>query len=591
MSLFEHYKATPASVLGQREAALSSVQQLTGIRDDVRRQHEKAMGGILGSLLGAVATTFDPAYQDAEQMARLKLISSASLLEWASDITHYDTAIDGLNERWERASATSFGVDADQYWMHGADIPAAERQRRFDTAVSNARAALLAQLRREKQTLDAGLDDHADEAKAILNKDPSDTTLQSLFQAGLFPLQISLLFPSIDIGKVDIAKLIDNLKEHGLLPSSTDTRNIANLWRIISDGADDPDAFQDAYPELRNGLAAASPDGLAFIFSLLTPDQIRRFDQRLTHGVDGLDDSQFYRLDIYAPILSKLPPDLVTKLVGSVATLNPGFDHTDGYLDGNAPQRSDGTDGWHWGDPTGPLFADDDDGDPTNDYLNIQQGGLGDCWMITNMIASTLKNPSFPTDHVAANPNGTITVTLYDHQGVAHQVTVTNQIVLDGNGHSALAHSSDGSTWATYYEKAMALAYGDDDGGAPDGHGGDDTYDRVDNGNYAGLEWDYARNAAPYVSDYGGEEIDTNYDTVHHAFVDENHPVMVATKSDDTGLPDDLEDSYHTRHVYYVKGFEDGRIILGNPWGPGYPDVRATPEEFEDWFQQASTID
>jgi hypothetical protein len=592
MSLFERYKATPSSVLEQRTAALTSVQQLAGIRDQVSEQHRKAISGIFGILLGSVQATFDPAYQQSDRLSRLKLVASASLLDWAASITHYNDGIDGLNDRWERASASSFYVGADEYFMHGAGLTGEQRQHRFDTAVSNAKAALLAQLKREKHQLDGKLDENANEAKATLTKDPSDETLQSLFQAGLLPLQIGMLFPSIDLTKVDITKLIDNLKENGLLPAATDTRNIANLWNIISAGVNDPDAFQDQYAELRNGLGAASPEGLAFIFSLMTPDQIKTFDQRLSDGVDGLDDSQFYRLDIYSPILAKLPPDLVMKVVGSVPNLNPGFDHTDGFLDGHAPQRPGGTDGWHWGDPgDSPLFAADTDGDPANDYLNIQQGSLGDCWMITNMIAATQKNPGFPTDRVSENPNGTVSVVVYDHQGVAHQITVTRQIVLDENGDGVMAHSSDGSTWPTYYEKALALAYGDDDGGAPDGHEDDDRYDREDNGNYAGLEWDWAKNAAPYVSQYGGDEIDTDYDDVHHAFVDENQPVMVATKSDDDGLPDDLKDSYHTRHVYYVKGFEDGRIVLGNPWGPGYPDVKATPDEFEDWFDSASTID
>lgn len=590
MTLFDHYKATPAEILGSRSDALSDVTRLAAVKDDIREQHRAAHGFVLGLLLAPLETTFDPAYRKVDSISRLRLVSSASLLQWASSVTTYNHQIDVLNAQYESAAGSAFGVDADRYFMHGAGVPMETKERQYDEAVASAKAALLARLRAEKRKLDAELDDAADEAKTTLNRDPDDAALQSLFQAGLLPLQIPLLFPSIDVSQVDVGRLLENLKRSGLLPPETDVRNLQEIYRILSSDAGDPDRLREDFPTLRNGLGAASPEGLAALLSLLDPSQLAKFDATLQEALDDYDDEQLLRLDVYSPLLSKLPPELIPKLLDGVPDLEPGFDSTDAYLDGAAPQRLDSTDGWHWGDPTGPLFAVDDDGDPANDYLKIQQGALGDCWMITNLIAASLKNPSFGREHVQSNPNGTVTVTVYDSAGAAHHVTVTRRIVLDEDGGNALAHSSDGSTWPTYYEKAMALAYGKDEGGAPDDHEGDDRYDREDNGNYAGLEWDWAHNATSYVSSGGGREVDNDYDDVREEF-ESGHPVMVATKSDDEGLPDELKDAYHTRHVYYVKSFEDGHIVLGNPWGPDYPDVRATPDQFEDWFDDASAID
>ncbi len=600
MTLFEPYKATPDAILAQRTDALGDISKLDGLKSDIRAQHRKAHGSLSGILLAPIETLMDPTYQKVEQISRLRLVSSASLLQWATDVKTYNAGIDKLNAEYEAAAGSSFGVDADEYFMHGAGIPLEQKQHSFNTAVVHAKTALLERLKHEKHKLDGELDDNADEAKTTLNKDPSDETLNELYQGGLLPLQINLLFPSIEVDKVDIATLVANLQRLGMLPPGTSAERIASLYATMTSGSTSPmDVLKEMHGTLGN-LDAASPEELSLLVSLLTPDQIAAWDARLK-AVQSLEnrlpgkDGPWLRLDAFHDILSKVSPDLVMKVVAAVPDLNPGFTHTDGYIEGHAPQRDDPASGWHWGDPTGPLFGTDD-GDATNNYLNIQQGSFGDCWMITNIIAATQKNPNLPGEHVSENANGTVTVVVYDKDGNPHDVTVTDQVVLDENGQPVGARGENGSTWVTYYEKALALAYTDDDGGAHVDHDGDPDYDRPDNGNYAGLEWDNAENGAPYVTGHDADGVDVEFDDVKDAFVDDGRPVLVSTYSDDD-VPSDPPDGYVTQHQFYVKevidveGDDNDKIVLGNPWGGDAQDVTVTRDQFEDFFQSGKKLE
>lgn len=503
----------------------------------------------------------------------------------------------GSSPASEETAGSSFGVDGDQYFQRGAGIPLAEREGRFDSAVADAKAALVQRLTQEKRKLDAKLDDDAAEAKTMLNKDPGDETLNALYQGGLLPLQINMLFPGIDVSSVDIAELVASLEGLGMLPPGVDAGRIESLYRAMTSEETNPFEALKELQETFGNLDSASPEELSLLLSLLTPAEIAAWDGRLK-GVQDLPlgpDGPWFRLDAYNGILSKVAPELVDKVLGAVPDLNPGFTHTDGYIDGNAPQRDDPASGWHWGDPSGPLFGSDD-GDPTNNYLNIQQGSFGDCWLITNIIAATQKNPYLAGERVSENENGTVTVVVYDDDGDPHDVTVTDQVVLDENGEPIGARGSNGSTWVTYYERALALAYSDDDGGAHVDHDGDPDYDRPDNGNYAGLEWDNAENGAPYVTGNDVDGVDVEFDDVKEAFVDDDRPVLVSTYSDND-VPNDPPDGYVTQHQFYVKEVIDGdgddndRIVLGNPWGGDAQDVTVTRDQFEDFFQDGKKLE
>lgn len=167
---------------------------------------------------------------------------------------------------------------------------------------------------------------------------------------------------------------------------------------------------------------------------------------------------------------------------------------------------------------------------------------------------------------------------------------------MDESGQPVGARGANGSTWVTYYEKALALAYSDDDGGAHVDHDGDPAYDRPDNGNYAGLEWDNAENGAPYVTGNDVDGVDVEFDDVKEAFVDDNRPVLVSTYSDND-VPNNPPDGYVTQHQFYVKevidveGDDNDRIVLGNPWGGDAQEVIVTRDQFEDFFQEGKKLE
>jgi hypothetical protein len=266
--------------------------------------------------------------------------------------------------------------------------------------------------------------------------------------------------------------------------------------------------------------------------------------------------------------------------------LKPGFDTTDAFLKGVNPQTGQSAAGLHYGLPTDPLFTNKDLGD------DIYQGKLGDCWFIASLTATAQTDPDFIREGIKENPNGTVSVRIWDKDGNQRWVTMDKELPLDSNGDPAGAHG-DGSTWPAYYEKAFAIVYEGDDGGAPDGKEGDPAFDKAEQGTYGALEWDYTDKAPPYVTANDSDGIDN--DEVAEAFKN-GHPVIVASKSDTDGVPDNWSDdqkgAYVTRHVYYVKEvLPDGRIVLGNPWGDNYAPVTVTQDEFDDMFDSAQQLE
>ncbi|MGW6705295.1 C2 family cysteine protease [Streptomyces sp. NPDC054956] len=288
------------------------------------------------------------------------------------------------------------------------------------------------------------------------------------------------------------------------------------------------------------------------------------------------------RRDHLSLILSKLGPAHWAKAQAAFPGMQPGFDTTDAFLDGRNAQNGEEAAGMHWGTPTGPLFGPDGKEITAAD---ISQGRFADCWYIASLTSTAQVNPQFIRDGIKQNPNGTINVRIWDKDGNQRWVTVTPDLPLDKDGNPMTAHAKD-AMWPAYYEKAFALVYGGDDGGAPNEHDGDKRYDRKEEGSYGATEWDFNEKAPPYITGHDSEGIDNDVDSVRESF-QSGHPVIVSTGNGDALQKEGQQKwgpSFSTRHVYYVKGFENGNIVLGNPWGPNYKDITATPEEYEKFF-------
>ncbi|MEI8407322.1 MULTISPECIES: C2 family cysteine protease [unclassified Kribbella] len=334
--------------------------------------------------------------------------------------------------------------------------------------------------------------------------------------------------------------------------------------------------------ELDMFLNAAKPEELESLRKQMEATGSAGF---LWMGDNGLPVGE--RIEFASALLAKASPENQEKLLAAFPWLQPGFDSTDVYLDKFNDQTGKATNGMHYGLPSDPLFTNKPLGE------DVYQGQMGDCWYIASLTATAQRDPDFIREGIKENPNGTISVRVWDADGNQRWVTMNRELPLDENGNPVGAHG-DGSTWAAYYEKAFAIAYEGDEGGAPDGKEGNDAYDKSEQGTYGAIEWDYTEQAPPYVTGQDSEGIGTNYDDVKEAY-DSGHPVIVASNSDKDGVPDnwsqEQKDAYVTRHVYYVKEFTpDGKIVLGNPWGPDSPTVTVTQDEFEDMFDDAQSL-
>ncbi len=292
---------------------------------------------------------------------------------------------------------------------------------------------------------------------------------------------------------------------------------------------------------------------------------------------DGLDP--FDRSEVTSGLLSKVTPESAAKLQAAMPWSQPGFDTTDVALDGRQSQDGEHRSDLHYGLPQGELGTDD------LSAQDVNQGSFSDCWAIASLTATTQADPDFVKHNITVNPNGTVDVRLFDHDGNPRVVTVTADLPLDADGNPVGAHGTNGETWPAYYEKAFAVVYGEDDGGAPDGRSGA-PYDVKEQGTYGAVEWDYNDRAPSYITGNDPHGVD-GFDGAVKAFNDKQG-VIVSTPSD---APDNAPDGYVTRHVYYVQSVNaDGTVTLGNPWGPDATKITVNHDEFDRLFHDPQAM-
>lgn len=121
-----------------------------------------------------------------------------------------------------------------------------------------------------------------------------------------------------------------------------------------------------------------------------------------------------------------------------------------------------------------PLFKLGPEGKPVLDpTTDINQGDIGDCWVLSGLGAIAMANPSLLESHIRTNSNGTYTVTLYQN-GKPVEITVTDTVpenTTPGFDYP-YAHDLNGNDkWSIIYEKAYAEisnGYGNTEGGYGD---------------------------------------------------------------------------------------------------------------------------
>ncbi|HXH80991.1 C2 family cysteine protease [Nocardioides sp.] len=194
----------------------------------------------------------------------------------------------------------------------------------------------------------------------------------------------------------------------------------------------------------------------------------------------------------------------------------------------------------------GPVDLSDD----AFDLSQINQGDIGDCWLLASAASVGANDPDFIRDHIRHNPDGSYTVTLYE-DGRPVDIRVDASTIPYG-----VTGRDDQPTWLSIYEKAAASHMG--------GDYDDIAFDRVSRG----FEMVTGR-------DTDGDE-DRGLDDIRRD-LDAGRSLVVSTEDDskagwnpfDTAVDDD---NVVPNHAYVIESVieRDGETIirLVNPWGP-----------------------
>ncbi|NUS16446.1 MAG: peptidase C2 calpain [Streptomyces sp.] len=387
------------------------------------------------------------------------------------------------------------------------------------------------------------------------------------FEGAGYPVDDASVF--LDEGAPDGAKVDNALKalqglQNADFGANGDSDDLAKVDDLLS-------GLNSA--ELDAVVSKADPATLAHYNELLNDH-----DDSLWNPLDHNGVSTTTRDALLQSLLSRLGPENFAKFTTAFPSVQPIYTNTMAYKDGQNPQNQVNGVGLHWGTPTDPLFNG-----PVS-VNDIHQRGIGDCWYFASLDALAQRNPQFIQDGIKQNPNGTVSVRIWDKNGDFHWVTVTPDILMDGNGNPVSA-TGNGDTWPAYYEKAFALAYGGKDG-------------------YGGIEGDWPSNAMPYISGHSGHDVETGgflgmgkHDDMDigdlKKLYDSGKGITVsAPDGDEKNLPKDAPQGYVTNHAYSVSGFtDDGKIVLSNPWDPGNLKLTVTQEQFKKYFTNPQEFD
>jgi hypothetical protein len=216
-------------------------------------------------------------------------------------------------------------------------------------------------------------------------------------------------------------------------------------------------------------------------------------------------------------------------------------------------------------------------------YTDIRQGAVGDCYFMTTLAETALKNPSAITSMFIVNGDGTYTVKFYNNNGVAQYVTVDSYLPTDASGALIYAgrgmkyNAASNELWTALVEKAYVQLneFGWERAGLS-GNG----YN-----SYLAISGGYINAAMKYV---------TGQTTVNFAMTASGSSFSAFVAAFSAGKSIGFA-SYATPasksvvggHAYAVVGYNAsaGTVTLFNPWGIEYGLVTMTWTQIQQNFQ------
>lgn len=350
-----------------------------------------------------------------------------------------------------------------------------------------------------------------------------------------------LFSPIVVPGGPDLGEQLDenaarDYFETGKLIDPAQVQEIEDTITGLGDGQDPPSDWNE-WAQV-NGY---SPDEVQAALDNLDAGERAALDQWLADnkgdpGNEQPDPGQ-PALGLTSFLLRNMRADQVEEFHNDVPNLEP-------TLHGDA-------DGWVDGEVDMTVNTDFTNGG--NGFDDIDQGGIGDCATLASLAAAQAADPTFLERHIQENPNGTYTVTLYDEAGDPVEVTVNGYIPADGGNPAYNGDELDGEiTWASIYEKAMAQYQG---------------------GNYVEIDGAYTpdRLATTIGTGSSKTELPTSF------LIPPQFTYAQMQAAFEAGKPIILGGG---GHAYSVVGFENGQVLVMNPWGGDGSVVAMTPEQF-----------
>jgi len=343
-------------------------------------------------------------------------------------------------------------------------------------------------------------------------------------------------------------------------PEDPDTSEAdpAIVDQATDDITDELGSFWGAdYGDIADILEGLDPAEFNAVIANLDDAELMRILAGMGRGFFGTDEGD--RRSFFNAIVQKALPETLERIMELTDDLDPRFDDVE----------NDGLDDTDYEDLSGDLFmrADDDHAIHPSD---IDQQGLGDCYLLASLAEIAQQNPELIRDIIRPNDNGTFTVTFYDDGDPVEIVVGPHIPATEGSPEFAgPGDVPDGATnpelWVMLIEKAYAQYHG--------------SYGEIEGG-FTNEALEHLTGSSSDRSDPGDVSIESLDDAL-----DGGSAITVETLSSDDGEKKPLyEDSeLYASHAYYVTDVdpEAGTVTIRNPWGTNEGDTVLTFEEFQ----------
>lgn len=231
---------------------------------------------------------------------------------------------------------------------------------------------------------------------------------------------------------------------------------------------------------------------------------------------------------------------------------------------------------------------------------DIQQGALGDCYLIAGMGAVAYSRPELIERAIRPNEDGTYTITFYDDAGNEVEITVSPNFPKN-KGQDFAKSTEEGELWVSLVEKAYVQWQ---TGGTSANH-----YEKIAGGDPGDVMAALTGEPINTLNIRRSSAEDIGRDL--RQALEDGDPTTVGIKPTggqalnsafDILVPDSWVDRTHGNspdlvgnHAYVVKSVEGDQVTLYNPWGVGQGAGPGGREEFtislDDLKRYASDID